>query len=89
MLTYDDIDRIEKQGAAHGEFDQLIEQAKSAIGAAAGLDECAKVERRYGAELDAICELLETAHPIGVVKAIGRLEAAQALREVLQLKKAD
>jgi hypothetical protein len=36
---------------------------------------------KYGQELDAISEALTTLHPIGEVKAIGRLECAAAFTE--------
>lgn len=39
---------------------------------------------RYAAELDAAAELLQTIHPIGAVKAIGRLEVAAALKEIVR-----
>lgn len=39
---------------------------------------------KYGRELDVAAELLQQVHPIGRVKAIGRMEVVQALREVLE-----
>ena len=41
-------------------------------------------EERYGKELDAIAEALTLLHPIGEVKAIGRLEVVQAFTEWLE-----
>lgn len=38
---------------------------------------------RYAAELDKCAEMLAKVHPIGQVKAIGRLEVTAALREVI------
>jgi hypothetical protein len=37
---------------------------------------------RYAAELDKACEILGHAHPVGEVKAIGRLEVASALGDL-------
>lgn len=49
--------------------------------AAMDMAECAA--DRYGTELDACAEILQKVHPVGKVKAIGRLEVAEALRQVL------
>jgi hypothetical protein len=38
---------------------------------------------RYANELDKAAEILQRHHPIGEVKAIGRLEVAHALQEVI------
>jgi hypothetical protein len=37
---------------------------------------------RYAAELDEAAEILQRVHPIGKVKAIGRLEVVTALKEL-------
>lgn len=40
-------------------------------------------EERYGNELDECAEMLQVWHPIGRVKAIGRMEVTTALKDVL------
>jgi hypothetical protein len=51
------------------------------------LDEVRHSLRLYEKQLDEICELLTKYHPIGAVKHIGRLEAADALREMIEKPK--
>ena len=40
------------------------------------------IAERYAAELDAAAEILQRVHPIGKVKAIGRLEVVAALEDL-------
>lgn len=42
-----------------------------------------QIQERYGTELDECAEMLQVWHPISKVKAIGRLEVATALRDIL------
>jgi len=46
--------------------------------------ESRSMEAVYGVQLDQAAEILQRHHPIGQVKAIGRMEVVQALRDVLE-----
>jgi hypothetical protein len=41
---------------------------------------------RYAAELDKVAALLQSVHPIGQVKGIGRTQVAAALEDVIKFQ---
>lgn len=71
------IERLERFN--HGRREPCIDEAIAALKSAPE-----SKEDIYGYELDKVAEVLTKLHPIGKVKAIGRLESAQALLEVFK-----
>lgn len=75
------IERLEDYGTRyadiHGRRLRVIDDAIAALKAKSKED-------IYGYELDKVAEVLTKLHPIGKVKAIGRMEAAQAMLEVFK-----